>query len=273
MRAESTLSDRRQLVKILEQRTGGRAEYQGAPTFTYKIGDIEVLRDGSIVFDEAAIDMQMIGTLICEGFIRDTDRDVDDLVIRMPMDGHDPRSLKNLIFMIHARQRLIDQAIGRPKGFFIRDDQIKSLQEEEPFNIRGMIAILDEDAMRGLWFNEREIIFRGFPLAKDPTENRAYIELASLMAAEAKRARWIDPKEIRTENPKYSFRVWLVRLGMKGDRYKASRKALLARLSGHSAFRTKSQAETAMQKTRAARQEVKELADGFSYSLYPRKKG
>lgn len=39
------------------------------------------------------------------------------------------------------------------------------------------------------------------------------------------------------DNPKYAFRCFLLRLGFIGDQYKQTRKILLKRLSGSSAFK------------------------------------
>ena len=48
----------------------------------------------------------------------------------------------------------------------------------------------------------------------------------------------VTAKEKETDNPKYAFRCFLLRLGFIGDEYKADRKILLRNLSGSSAFRT-----------------------------------
>ena len=40
-----------------------------------------------------------------------------------------------------------------------------------------------------------------------------------------------------TDNDKYAFRCFLLRLGFIGDEYKIARKALLRNLAGNSAFR------------------------------------
>ena len=42
---------------------------------------------------------------------------------------------------------------------------------------------------------------------------------------------------INTDNEKYAFRTWLIRLGMTGNEYKSTRKLLLQNLSGNGAFR------------------------------------
>ncbi len=42
---------------------------------------------------------------------------------------------------------------------------------------------------------------------------------------------------METDNDKYAFRCFLLRLGFIGDEYKAARKILLGNLTGNSAFR------------------------------------
>ena len=43
-------------------------------------------------------------------------------------------------------------------------------------------------------------------------------------------------KKTETDNDKYTFRVWLMRLGMIGNEYKLVRKILLQNLDGNGAY-------------------------------------
>jgi hypothetical protein len=49
--------------------------------------------------------------------------------------------------------------------------------------------------------------------------------------------KYASAKPINTDNEKYAFRTWLIRLGMTGNEYKSTRKLLLQNLSGNGAFR------------------------------------
>jgi hypothetical protein len=62
------------------------------------------------------------------------------------------------------------------------------------------------------------------------------------MAKEAKR---VTATEKPTDNEKYAFRCFLLRLGFIGNEYKACRKILLKNLAGSSAFKAESKKETA----------------------------
>ena len=47
---------------------------------------------------------------------------------------------------------------------------------------------------------------------------------------------------VDSDNEKYAFRCFLLRLGFIGSEYKAERKILLRNLSGNSTFKSKSKA-------------------------------
>ena len=54
----------------------------------------------------------------------------------------------------------------------------------------------------------------------------------------AKTQKRVTAKEKDTDNDKYAFRCFLLRLGFIGDEYKAARKILLRNLSGSGAFKS-----------------------------------
>ena len=66
---------------------------------------------------------------------------------------------------------------------------------------------------------------------------KAYIQFCLSICAQALSQRSASAKKTVTSNPKYTFRTWLLRLGMIGDEFKTARLHLLANLEGDSAFR------------------------------------
>ena len=54
----------------------------------------------------------------------------------------------------------------------------------------------------------------------------------------AKNCKRITAKEKATDNDKYAFRCFLLRLGFIGNEFKMERKVLLEKLEGSSAFRS-----------------------------------
>ena len=83
------------------------------------------------------------------------------------------------------------------------------------------------------------------------------MQLASLMNKHAIEMKRIQAKEVNDENEKYAFRIWLLRLGMHSDEYKATRKVLMQNLSGHTAFRTKAEEEKWKERQQAKRDELR----------------
>ena len=63
------VSDRRQVVRRLEELAGKRAEYTRVPRMAYIIDSIAVERDGTVTLEEGA-NMEMVRTLIAEGLIQ-----------------------------------------------------------------------------------------------------------------------------------------------------------------------------------------------------------
>lgn len=83
---------------------------------------------------------------------------------------------------------------------------------------------------------ERELRFVNIAGTLDEGEIRAYTEFAAMLCDQAVKLKKASDKEKPIINPKYSMRVWLLRLGMIGDGYKLQRSALLRHLEGNSAF-------------------------------------
>ena len=81
-----------------------------------------------------------------------------------------------------------------------------------------------------------KICFPWFTVENDGDAD-AYCTFISMLCEFAKNQKRINNKPETTDNPKYTMRCYLLRLGMIGAKYKSARKALLRNLSGSSAFR------------------------------------
>lgn len=66
---------------------------------------------------------------------------------------------------------------------------------------------------------------------------KAYIQLCLAMSELAKRLKYASPIPQQTENEKYAFRCWMLRLGFIGDEFKTARKVLLQNVSEDGAWR------------------------------------
>ena len=84
---------------------------------------------------------------------------------------------------------------------------------------------------------EEKINFTWFPYTADGDEITAYTQFISRLCDMARDAKRVSSKPIETDNDKYAFRCFLLRLGFIGKEYKTARKILLRNLTGNSAFR------------------------------------
>ncbi len=66
---------------------------------------------------------------------------------------------------------------------------------------------------------------------------KAYIQLALAISNQAKVQKCASSKETVSTNPKFTFRTWLIRLGLNGAEFKTARLHLLANLEGDIAWR------------------------------------
>lgn len=255
MKAFSMVADRKQIITSLGNHLGVKPEYQGAPTFQYVIGDYTVMKDGSIEVDDDKVDLTLLRTLHTEGLIDSSwDEDREVIAITIPYENQTGASLKNLIFIMASRCKLINKSIRCVDAFGIDERFIEALIEEAPASVEDFLQLVERveanDKNSGIEFTAEGITFSGFPVSEDATVVRAYMDLASLICKEAAARKRVQLEIGDSDNEKYAFRVWLLRLGMTGNDYKTTRKILLENLAGNCAFRTEEQAEAFREKHR-----------------------
>jgi hypothetical protein len=90
-------------------------------------------------------------------------------------------------------------------------------------------------------FQKGTVEFRAFNGEIHAGKIKAYIQFCLAITAQALNQRCASPAKTVTENEKYSFRVWLLRLGLIGDEFKTARHHLLNHLEGNVAWRDPAQ--------------------------------
>ena len=211
-------TERKRLVQTISDWLGVPAKYCGAPTFNYEVDYFTIDRNGSLSFDDRA-DSEVIERLLQhiydEGFdidqshTEETDADTDEpcgVCISMPKSLFTDSSLENLKALIAAKGNLIKKALG---------------VDDLP------IEVTDE-----------KVSFPWFPVTPTPDEMNAYDTFICKLCEMARNAKRVVAKEKETDNDKYAFRCFLLRLGFIGAEFKTERKILLRNLVGTSAFRS-----------------------------------
>lgn len=189
-----------------------------------------------------------------------------EMAVSLPMGGHTGNSLRNLVNMIYSRGPLLGKATGG--NFHVEKELVDALQDDSCIaTVQNFLKALTEyehahESMVGIRITEEQIAFTGFPVPADKAHADAFCQLAAMMNGMALSQKRIQAKEVNSDNEKYAFRIWLLRLGMNGEDYKSTRKVLMENLGGHAAFRTPEEAEKAKVKNKAKREAQKtEMAE------------
>jgi hypothetical protein len=201
-----TGKERKELVNAIAEITGEKAEYLGTPTYAYRIGSITVDENGGVICDDEDKLSKVIAALDEKG-IRLEEAE-PTLTISVPIEAVNVGTLTSLL---SAKESLIKKALG------VSDTRIR----------------VTEDKVEFPWF-DRELT---------PEETNAYMLFITQLCKLSKELKHASSRPVETDNEKYAFRTWLLRMGFIGPDFKAARKILLRNLSGSSAFRNGSKPE------------------------------
>ena len=187
--------------------------YERVPSCTYDIAGYRLDKEGVLHIPEGAEETtkDLIRQLRERGFQDDAEvtEEVpvqeDKLTIGIPRESLTDTALENLQKIIANKQML-----------FQRTFRTDSTEVE---------------------ITEEKINFTWFPYTTDSDEIAAYTQFISRLCDTARDAKRVPSKPTETDNDKYAFRCFLLRLGFIGKEYKTARKILLRNLTGNSAFR------------------------------------
>ena len=199
---------RKELVNTISEIIGAPAKYQYMPTCAYKIGrDYTITKKGNLEISDSA-DSKEVENLIDELVSRDYDIPLEEeengLTVEMPLELVDNSTIDRLRKIVENKGELFKAAF--------KTDNLEIVAEED------------------------KICFPWFTVENDDDAD-AYCTFISMLCEFAKNQKRINNKPETTDNPKYTMRCYLLRLGMIGAEYKSTRKVLLRNLSGSSAFR------------------------------------
>lgn len=259
MKMKTNAENRKAVVKAVSEILGIPSKYLGVPSCNFQVGDCIIDRAGTVETEDEKTAGIVLAGLIERGYADAPETEENKVMIGFPAEGMTALNLKNLIFLMHSRQYLINQSIGE-KNFSIPDGLVEELEENGDVTIEGLEDSLKTfaDETRGIAVSSEKITFR-FPHTEDAVKVKAWTDLASAMVRQVKEQKRIDPEERIEENEKYYMRIWLLRIGFGGRDMKESRNILMENLKGHSAFRTQADIDRAKVRTKQ-RAEAKKLA-------------
>ena len=219
---------RKELVKAMAEVLGQEAKYQGAPGFAYRVGEYLITKNGDVETDDF-IDPKTLGQLLiglrANGFNQigsdfakpeeapaaneleasSSEAGIDGVVLRFPKDDIDATALENLKKLVEGKAWLIKKAL-----------EADELPIEE-----------DAETLRFPWL-------KGAP----PSELvKATTFLIAALIKLAKKQKRVTLTANETDNPRYAFRCFLLRLGFIGKEYKDVRKTLMDGIPGNGSIR------------------------------------
>jgi hypothetical protein len=256
MRIETNAANRKDVVKAVSGILGQPSKYMGVPTCSYQIGNCTIDRSGAVeTEDEKTAELVRAG-LLEQGLIETPHTEVDETTVSLPVEGMTAEGFKNLIFLIHSKQYLINRAFAE-EVFRIPAELTEELGRAEVPDAEAFLRIFQSHAegCKGISFPDGKMAFT-LPAINDPDMIKAFTHLTAAMAQQAREQKRIKPDETIEENEKYYMRIWLLRLGFGGKEGKEVRNLLLKNLKGHSAFRT----EANKQRWQEARRNEREAA-------------
>lgn len=193
---------------------------------------------------------------------------------------HDARTLRNITNIMYSKEDLIYKAlqvdVQREHRYCqkVDEDFLQELNRKKPKTL---------DAVSNIWYHGRDgrhnhyhesryhclnlhsvfqkgtIEFRLFNSTTHAGKVKTYIQLCLAISAQALNQTCASRIKTTSTNEKYTFRTWLLRLGMIGDEFKTARKFLLENLEGGIAWKEPEQAER--QKERLKVKRDKEMSE------------
>ncbi len=269
MTITTNTTDRKALAKAIAEELGTTARYLGLPSYGYQIGDFTVDHDGNIIGEDfgALQDFLRRNGYISDEPAADQEAPADSeaepitsMDISIPAHDATVTQLKNLIFMLHSRQTLINR-MADSDCLNIPDILIERLQESTPETLEDLTSLLDDSRavaeLTGFDLRDGKVSMT-FPFDETQPERwTTYANLLKRIYDAAMKATRVFPERVEPDdqNEKYLAYTWLQRLGYSGADSKAERKILLGHLKGYCAFKSDTKMQAHKKKYTALRRE------------------
>ena len=182
--------------------------------------------------------------------------------VHVDASNHNRQSLKNLIGIMYSKEDILFKALQvkerRVEAYCkkVREPMLKKarkLSSDETKNLTELESIWYEgfnhnthqhyNKTRYYALNLHSVFYRGtvewrcFNSTLHAGEVKAYVNLCLAMSAQAIKQRSTVMRKTASENELFTFRVWLVRLGLNGEEFRTTRDHLLKHLDGDRAWR------------------------------------
>lgn len=181
--------------------------------------------------------------------------------IHIHIDGanHNAKSLRNAINILASKEDMLYRALNIKENRSSRwckkvnPQIVEKVNQLKPKTLNEMADIWYSQSwdsrsshynstryhglnLHNIWYRGT-MEFRLFEATLHAGEIKSYIQFCLAVSAQAINQRSANPKKTVSENEAFTFRTWLLRLGLIGDEFKTARLHLLKHLDGDKAWR------------------------------------
>lgn len=193
--------------------------------------------------------------------------------VHVDASAHTPQTLRNMVNIMAAKEELLYKALQVQVGreYYCQKADLRFLDDVNRKRPETMAEL------ERLWYNRESnrythydtsryhalnlhsvfskgtIEFRLFNSTLHAGEVKSYIQLCLAISHQALVQKSASRSRTHSDNEKYTFRTWLLRLGMIGDEFKTARQHLLKHLEGNIVWKDPAQAQRQKERL-AARQ-------------------
>lgn len=170
---------------------------------------------------------------------------------------HTPQTLKNLVNIIASKENMLYKTlqINQSRLRYCKktnEELIKTINRKKPQTLEELADIWYREDPNGrthhynstryhglnlhATFTKGTVEFRLFNSTTHAGEVKAYIQFCLAVSHQALIQSKASARKTTTDNEKYAFRCWMLRLGLNGDEFKTCRLHFLKNLEGNSAW-------------------------------------
>lgn len=281
MTLQTTPAERREMVQAIAERLGSPAVYLRTPTCAYRIGNLTVERDGSIVSDDDTLLETLRPMLMERGWLTDAvnseaeapaakaepteqDSETTQMELSFPVEDWTVPQLKNLLHTLYSNQHIL-RRMTQSDALYIDRQLAERLDEAQtPDDLEARLADgVAAETLKGCRIQDGKFTFEAILDERDPTRWQVYGTLLGAILQHAKAAKRVFLKaDADSENEKYRANSLLTRLGFGGTEHKALRRALTGHLNGYAAFKSEAGMQAHREKYARLRRERQAAKEG-----------
>lgn len=219
-------NNRKELINALSEILSEKPHYCFAPSFAYEFSLCRVDREATI---------HLAPTIVGQS--------VDSVALLLSQRGFNTEVIDNCSEIEEALDQPDEENSNKEcLAIFIEHEKIspETLSKLEQI-VSGKATLLRKalgDSPLSIVNTPKGYAFPWFQIESDEESQRAYATLIEKLIEFARERTRVTASDKETDNPKYAFRCFLLRLGFIGAEYKRERAILLRNLEGNGAFKS-----------------------------------